>query len=70
MADTGGVALDVISDLSETPESQHFLNVWINEWKNKFTSSASAFESSGLVINLKGTSDQNVAYVFVTFELN
>ena len=27
MADTGGVALDVISDLSETPESQHFLYV-------------------------------------------
>ena len=70
MADTGGVALDVISDLSETPESQHFLYVMNERTSLHRERVASAFESSGLVINLKGTSDQNVAYVFVTFELN
>ena len=62
--DIGGGARKVISDLNGSLGSQYFLYV-LNE-RTSFASWASAFESSRLVIGLKWTSDQKVAYVFVT----
>ena len=55
-----------LSDLNESLGSRYFLYV-MNE-RTSFASWASIFER--LVIGLKWTSDQKVAYVFVTFEWN
>ena len=66
--DTGGGAREVVSDLNRSLGSKHFLYV-MNE-RTSFAHWASALESSRLVIGLKWTFAQKVAYVFVTFELN
>ena len=58
----------MISDLNGSLGSGYFLYV-MNE-KTSFALWTSAFESSRLVISLEYTSDQKVAYVFVTFERN
>ena len=66
--DIGGGARKVIFDLNGSLGSGHFLYA-INK-RTSFASWANTYESSKLVIGLKWTSDQNVAYVFFTFEWN
>ena len=56
----GGGAGDKSSDLNGFPTNE----------KKGFALWASVFESSRLVISLKWTSDQKVAYVLIAFEWN
>ena len=64
--DIGRGTREVISDRNGSLGSRHFLCA-MNE-RTRFASLASALESSRLVIALKLTSVQKVAYVYVTFE--
>ena len=66
--DFGRGTREVISNLNGSFGYQYFPSV-VNG-RTTFASCARAFQSSGLVISLKWTSNQKVAYVFVSFEWN
>ena len=59
-------AREVIRNLIGSLGSRYFFSV-VNE-RTSLASRASAIKSSRLVISLERTSDQKLAYVFVTFE--
>ena len=59
-------AREVIRNLIGSLGSRYFFSV-VNE-RTSLASCASAIKSSRLVISLERTSDQKLAYVFVTFE--
>ena len=61
-------ARKLINDLNASLGSRQFL--YVMSQRESFASWASAFKSSKLLMGLKWTSDQKVAYVFVTFEWN